>query len=410
MSRMRRTIALAAMGWLVLCHALPVTEAAGRVEDRDGLPIVFLSGTPYELGRQHGELLRDAVRRCVTKVLGYFRRYVKVPIIGGWLASWWLDRAWGPARPFLPDDYLDELRGLAEGSGVPLRELRRLHAIPDRTYSCASLAAWGSATVDGRLIHTRNLDWNIDVGIQEHAAVFVMQPEGKHAFINLGWAGFVGVLSGVNDRQLSIGQIGAESTDVTYRGLPMVFMMRRVLEEAATLEAAAALIQRVPRTVGINYVIADADARRAIVVETTHRYATVFEADDPKEHGVAYARPMAHAVYRADAAMDPKIRAHQLASNGDPQRPGAEDPAGSTAYDVRYLGQADGLRERYGQLDVDGVLEIVKHVAPSSNVQSAVFAWPDLFVANARGHVRAAHTVYYRLDAAGLLKKLDNHH
>jgi len=403
MNRMRRAVILAAAGWLATYSVPLAADAAARVEYHDGLPIVFLSGTPYELGRQHGELLRDEVRRSVAGILGYFRRYVKVPLIGGWLVSWWLDRTWGPAVSFIPDDYLEELRGLADGSGVPLRELRRLHAIPDRTYACSSLAAWGPATSDGRLIHTRNLDWNIDVGIQDFAAVFVVRPQGKRAFINLGWAGFIGVLSGLNDQQLSIGQIGAESTDVTSRGLPMVFLMRRILEESDTLEDAAALIREAPRTVGVNYVIADADARRAIAVETTHRYAEVFEADDPKEHGVVYARPMAHVVFRADAAIDPDIRAHQLASNGDPSRPGLEDPAGSSAYDVRYLGQAEGMRQRFGQLDEERVLEVVATVAPSSNVQSVVFAWPDLWVANAQGATRAAQTPYHRLRADELL-------
>ena len=387
----------------------PVPLAAAeeaRVEEHDGLRVVYLSGTPYELGRQHGEALRAEVRGSVATTLGYFRRYLKIPFIRSWLASWWLNRVWRQAKPFVPRAYLEELRGLSDGAGVPLRELFRLHAIPDRTYSCSSFAAWGSVTADGRLIHSRNLDWNIDVGIQRFATVFVVRPEGKHAFINLGWAGFIGVLSGINGAQISIGQIGAETTEATYRGIPMIFLMRRVLEETSDLDAAARLIQEAPRTVGVNYVIADAKRRRAIAIETTHRQARVFEADDPKEHGVAYARPMAQAIFRADAAMDPQIRERQLASNGDPTRAGLEDPAGSSAYDVRYLGQANGLAQRRGTLDLQSALELVKAVAPSSNVQSAIFAWPDVFVANAQETERAAYTDYHRLDAQRLLESL----
>jgi len=383
--------------------SLVATEAAEvRVEEHDGLRIVHLSGTPYELGYQHGTVLKEQVHASVRQILGYFRRYLKIPFVRSWAANWWLDGPWRAARPFVPPDYLEELRGLADGSGVPLRDLSRLHALPDRTYSCANFAAWGRVTADGRLIHGQNLDWNIDVGIQQFAAVFVVRPTGKHAFVNVGWAGFVGVLTGVSDAQLSIGQVGAETIDTTFRGEPMVFVMRRVLEEADTLKAAAGLIRSARRTVGVNYVIADAKTREAIVLETTHHDARVFEANDAAEHAVAYARPMMDAVFRADTAMDPGIRDRQLASRGDPRQPGLEPPSGS-AYAVRYLGQATGLQASFGRLDPPAAQEIAKTVAPDSNVQSVVFAWPEIWVANAQGTTPAARARYQRLDAAGLL-------
>ena len=402
--RRHRAISVGLMVWFALSGTTPLVEAhAARVESVEGLSVVYLSGTPYEIGRQHGEALREPVRAMVGQVLSYFRSYLKIPWMRAWPINWWLDSEWRQARPFISKASLEELSGLADGSGVPLRELHRIHAIPDRTYSCASFAAWGRATTDGRLIHVRNLDWSIRAGIQRFPVVFVVHPAGKHAFINVGWAGFVGVLTGINDQQLSIGQIGAKTVDVTLAGEPMVFLMRRTLEEASTLEEATALITQAHRTVGTNYVLADAKARRAIVIETTHRHADVFEANDPREHAVTYARPMPDVVFRADTAVDPIIRNQQLASQGNPTQPGLESPAGSSAYDVRYLGQAAGLSAYYGTLDGVSAQRIAKAVAPGSNVQSVVFAWPDLWVANAQGTTPAAATLYHHLNAAELL-------
>ena len=383
---------------------LAPTAEAGQVEERGGLRIVHLSGSPYELGRQHGEILREAVQASVRVLLGYFRGYLKIPWIRALAVNWWLDQAWRQAAPFLSPRYLDELRGLADGSGVPLGELYRLHAIPDRTYSCSSFAAWGRATADGRLIHVRNLDWNIEAGVQRFAAVFVVRPSGRRAFVNVGWAGFIGVLTGVNDAQLSIGQIGAETVDATFRGEPMAFLMRRVLEEAEDVEEAARTIREARRTVGVNYVVADAKANRALVLETTRRRVRVFEADDAAEHRVPYARPMPDAVFRADTAIDPAIRGRQLASSGDPRWPGLEQPGGS-AYETRYLGQAAGLAAHFGGLDVAHAQAIARAVAPDSNIQSVVFAWPEAWVANADGLTPAARTSYHRLDLAELLRQ-----
>ena len=397
----RRVIGLIGAGMLLLAGRAGAAEEP-RVQELDGLRVVYLSGTPYELGRQHGELLREEVRGSVRTTLGYFRRYVKIPLLGSILVNWWLDSTWGKSAGHVPPEYLEELRGLADGSGVALKELQRMHAVPDRTYACANLAAWGRATAGGRLIHLRNLDWNIRAGIQRYATVFVVHPAGKRAYLNIGWAGFTGVLTGINARGLSIGQVGAESADVTYDGEPIAFLMRRVLEQAEDVDEAAELIRTARRTMGINYVVADASAGRAVAIETTARHVRVFEADDPAEHQVSYARPIADAVCRADTAMDPVIRERQIASHGKPDRPGLEPPGGS-AYTVRYLGQATGIEEHYGRMDVARAKEIAKSIAPDSNVQSVVFAWPEVWIANAEGSTPAARTTYHRLDAEALL-------
>ena len=387
----------------VSCLLSQDAAEAAHVEDHDGVRVVYLSGSPYELGYQHGQALREEVRASVSQVLGYFRHYVKIPWINVWLANGWLDRGWTPAQPFVPPAILEELRGLADGSGVPLQELSRLHAVPDRTYACSNFAAWGRATGEGRLIHVRNLDWDIQAGIQRFATVFVVRPTGKLAFVNVGWAGFIGVLTGVNEQQVSIGQVGAATVDVTFRGEPMAFVMRRVLETTDDVDEAASVIRTAHRTIGANYVVADAKARRAIAVETTHSHLRVFEANDAAERRVSYARPMKDAVFRADTAVDPIIRGQQLASHGDPHRPGLEDPSGSSAYDIRYLGPAEGLRTFFGRLDPAHAREIARAVAPPSNIQSVVFAWPDLWVANADGATPAAKTPYHHLDLAELL-------
>ena len=385
---------------------VPVPQAH-PVGLHDTLRIVHLSGSPYELGYQHGSILREEVRASVSRILQYFHRYLKLPFIRSWLASLWLAKVWQKARPFVAADYLEELRGLSDGSGVALRELYQLHAIPDRTYACSGFAAWGRATEDGRLIHLRNLDWNIDAGIQEFATLFVVRPQKRHAFVNVGWAGFIGVLTGVNDRQLSIGQIGSETVDATFRGEPMVFVMRRVMEQANDLDSAIAIINLAPRTVGVNYVLADAKARRAVVMETTHRHCRAFEANDPGERAVSYARPLVDAVLRADTAMDPQIRNLQLASNGDPNRAGLEDPTGSSAYDVRYLGQAAGLSAHFGSLTPQKAQQIARTVGPSSNVQSVIIAWPELWVANAHGKTRATAGRFQKLSLEHLFATFD---
>lgn len=408
--RSRNLIGVTLLVWFLPCAG--IADDAVRVVDQgrrwshEGLPIVVLRGSPYELGYQHGVLLREEVRAAVRDTLRFARHYLRVPLLGSWTADLILDAVFRLERRWIPEDYLIELQGLADGAEVPLRDLQRVHAIPDLTSSgCSSFVARGAATADGRLYHSRNLDWNIEAGIQRHAVLFVVHPDddAQRSFVSVGYAGFIGVLTGINTRGISVAQIGAKTADRTLRGLPMPFLLRLVLERADTLDTAADIVRSATRTVGYNYVIADAPRQDAVALETTRTYCAVFPMNDPREAEARYAITMPETLFRADTALDPTVRERQWASKGNPRKPGLEPPGGS-AYDVRYRGQGERLRAAWGQLDVDGALAIMRAVAPPSNVQSVLFAWPNLWVANAHELAPAATQPYHHFNVHELLE------
>ena len=384
----------------------------GRLRYSDGLPVVTLRGSPYEIGYQHGTLLRDEVRAAVADTLAFARRhYLRVPLIGAWIVNRVLDVVADMERPHIPADDLVELQGVADGSGVRLQDLQRILAFADLSSSgCSSFVAFGRATADGRLLHGRNLDWNIQAGIQRHAVIFVVHPAGRErrSFVSVGYAGFIGVLTGINSRGISVAQIGAATADRTLRGMPMPLLLRQVLERAASLDEAIAIVRNAPRTVGYNYVFADAKRKLAGVLETTKTLCAAFAPNDPREASVAYAITVPDAVFRADTALDAAVRERQWASKGNPKQPGLEPPGGS-AYEVRYRGQGERLREHVGALTTDDALAIMKAVAPPSNVQSVVFAYPDLWVANARDLAPAATQPYHHFNVRSLMGLTHRH-
>ena len=369
-----------------------------------GLPIVVLSGDPYALGYAHGSRYRSQVQASVANILAFVESQApKVPFQGRFV-RWRLSSYFAQMRPFIPPAHLEELRGLADGAGVPVAELERIHALPEIASAwCASSVAYGPATLGGRLIHLRNLDWAIHSDIQRYAAVFVYFPQGRRPFVSLGYFGFLGVLSGVSDLGISVGQIGAKTVDQTFQGLPMPFLLRRVLEESEDLETAVHLIEDAPRTGGFHYVVADALRRRAVALETTREHCAVFWAGDVQARGVPYALPTPQVIVRADPALDPVVRERQRCSKGDPARPGLEPPGGS-AYEVRYRQHTLLIREQYGRLDPQGMIAVAQTIAPPSNVQSILFAFPEMWVANARGTTPAAQQPYVRYDLTALFQ------
>ena len=375
------------------------------LEYRDGIPILRLEGSAYEIGYQHGVLLKDKVRQANRQILGYFPKKIKVPVLGKLVFNFILDRSYRKMAPHIPQEYKDEMRGLADGSGVSLKNIKRVHAIPE-LYStlCANGVFFGKATRDGRLYHLRNLDWNREIGIQDYLCLFAVKKENAIPFVNIGYVSFIGSISGMNAGGISVGQIGSETKDYTLKGTPMPFLLRQVLEKSGRLEDAAQIILGAKRTIGCNYVFAAAEEKNACAIETTARHAAVFFDNDPAEKISPFALPLENSVMRSDFAVDPAVRDLQTCAAGNPKKPGLEDPRGASAYDKRYLGQAEFAKKHFGSLDSALMMELARTIAPGSNVQSVVYGFPEFWVATAKGKARAADSGYVRFSLSELLK------
>src|SRR5262249_58170211 len=94
-------------------------------------------------------------------------------------------------------------------------------------------------------------EWNVD-GWTEEAALrrytaicrFTGAPVGE--FTVVGWPGFVGVFSAVAPGRFAITLNAVLSTDAVSLGTPVVFLIRKVLEEAQTFQEACKALAETP--------------------------------------------------------------------------------------------------------------------------------------------------------------------
>jgi hypothetical protein len=133
-----------------------------------------------------------------------------------------------------------------------------------------------SATRDGTLYHGRVLDYAIDWRLQEHAVLIVAEPEDAIPFVNVTYAGFVGSVTGMNARHVSIGEMGGGGLG-HWAGVPMSFLVREALEKGRTLDEAVAVFRNSPRTCQYFYVIADGQTNRAVGMEASWNTFTLVQ-------------------------------------------------------------------------------------------------------------------------------------
>jgi predicted choloylglycine hydrolase len=267
--------------------------------------VLLLAGTPKEMGLQHGKLLASEVLLVLSEVLA-------------WTARRGCDRAClakilDAHAPHTPDAYAQEMEGLAEGSGASLELIRLVHAMPER-FHCSGAAVRGPATRDGKLYHTRSLDYSLDIGVtsrlQNHALLIVRRPTDGVASAVPAWAGFLGAVTGLNTEGIGIGEMGSGSSDEDYAGLPMIFMVRVALDRARTLEEAVQVFRKGPRTCGYNFIVSSGEEKDAVALEVTRSRFAVFPMGSPKED-VAPHFAMPDAVRRVNHFVDKDLAATQ---------------------------------------------------------------------------------------------------
>lgn len=221
------------------------------------------------------------------------------------------------------------------------------------------------------MYHGRVLDYLQGVGLEQGATVMILQPDQGHAWVNVGYAGSVGSVTAMNEKHLSIGEMGGRG-EGNWDGKPMAQLMREVMEKAATLDEAIAILRKGPRTCQYYYVMADAKSKCAVGIAAT---PDKFEIIKPGE-----SHPdLPHAI--KDAV---------LMSAGD-----------------RYEALAGRVKTGHGKIDASAARDLMtRPVCMKSNIHTVLFepGTLDFWVANADSKNVASHTRYTRYNLAELLK------
>ncbi len=368
---LRRTLEILAPSPMLTSPAQrPARVAGGELRWIGGQRVALLSGNPQQVGRAHGKLLRDQATRCIDSVLYAFGT-VQMIRTGRWFRHD-LQAAYDRLSPYIPEDHKTETRALALALDMEPQLVESLNVFPE-LFHCSGFALFGEATKDGKLYHGRVLDYMTTIGLQDAATTFIVAVDGKIPFANVGYAGFVGSVTGMNDRAISLGEMGGGG-EGQWDGVPMATLMRRALEECSTLEEVKQLWRESPRTCEYFYVFADGKTSQAVGV------AALPESIEFIQPGQSHPR-LGEGI--ADAV---------VLSAGD-----------------RLATLRQRVQSRHGQIDAKVAQWLMSRpVAMQSNLHNALFIPADgiFYVAGADHGRPAAECDYVRYDLKALLQSM----
>lgn len=215
------------------------------------------AGTHREIGEQHGEALRQAIR----EVLAVYRTlWGRDPAEIATLAL-----RFGAAIDAHLPHLGEELRGIAAGADLPLRDVLAINArtelLTDIEISeCTAVGVDALAKMGQDTVLAQNWDWMR--AFRGLTRLVTIRPAGERPALQMliepGMVGKIGLNAAGLGVCLNFLPTEAPNPD----GIPVHVLLRAILECRATAEAEA-LVSSLPRAACANYLIGD--ARNAIV-------------------------------------------------------------------------------------------------------------------------------------------------
>ena len=271
--------------------------------------------------------------------------------------------------PHMPKRFLVECDALAKETGISQRDSRAVNLFIERFHG-NGVAARGKASAGGKILHACMLNYMRDVRLQDAAVVTVFMPEGYHKWIGHGYAGFLGAATAMNEKGLVVGKMGSGGEgDRSY--VSTAFLLRDLMERAATVDEALEILCHTSRRCDYNYVLSD--------------------------------KTRAMAAVRCDGEQMTILRPGQ-------QQPQMAMVPGDTLLVTSPL-QVEALRKRllehYGKVDVPVLVEVIKRsLAMENSLQNTIFSPEklDLWVADADRFTPACDEPYTHVNLPTLIE------
>ncbi len=285
-------------------------------EGDDQVYVLYAQGTPYEVGFQHGRLLKEQVRENVGRVNhlgGVLKASLEKDInelesqikneetekLKEKLAEKKKDlhnlkHGYELLEPNISESFKEEMKGLADGAGLSLESVQYLQAVGDIAEShCSNYVLGANATEQKEMIQVRILDFPLALKVQNNPLISVIKPNEGHAFATIGWAGFLGAVTGISSEKIALGEMRGDNAIKAYRtknnletkqetlqGIPMPFLLRDILQFDTDLEEATNRLRFAERTNCYVYVIGDGEAQNSKAYLTDRELFRVYTSED----------------------------------------------------------------------------------------------------------------------------------
>ena len=200
-------------------------------------------------------------------------------------------------RKNIPQEYLEEIYAASRGCSSEFSYIgdaydRQLnyHAAHDLGHAmqeymlvgCSSFAVWDTLSADSSLLVARNFDFWVGDDFARNKLVTFCYPEKGYRFASVGWAGMSGVLSGMNEKGVTVTLNAAKSVPPGASKTPVSIIAREILQYAANIDEAYTIALKLDAFVSESLLIGSAEDGKAAIIEKSPKSTMLYSPEGNK--------------------------------------------------------------------------------------------------------------------------------
>ncbi len=260
-------------------------------KSNSGLFEMYVEGAPFERGVVNGKLSKELVvsqedyfseqinKMVPSKFYLYFLKY----FVG------WFNRN---LDKNVTEEYKDEIYGVSNSAsdnygyiGTKYQRILNYHSAHDIGHAlqnlalvgCTSFGTWGAASQDSTMIIGRNFDFYVGDNFAKNKIVLFEKPSQGYKFMSVTWGGFIGVVSGMNEKGLTVTINAAKSSIPSGSATPVSLVAREILQYAKNISEAVAIAGKRKMFVSESFLIGSAEDKKAVIIEKTPDSLDVYD-------------------------------------------------------------------------------------------------------------------------------------
>lgn len=256
--------------------------------------LLKVSGSPYEIGYKTGKFTDSLYQRQEQLFFDQVAQMTGSPKNQKRLLSFlhWYNR---DLIHYISNEYQQELYGVSRfGSNVldtiatPFQRTVMLHGAHDIGHAmqdlmlvgCSSVALNHTFSEDGSLWVARNFDFYVSDAFAQNKIVAFIQPEKGYKYASVTWPGMLGVVSGMNEKGLTVTINAGKSTIPLKAKQPVSLVAKEILQYASTIEEARQIAIDKEVFVSEAILIGSALDNRAEIIELSPKKYGAFSTNE----------------------------------------------------------------------------------------------------------------------------------
>jgi isopenicillin-N N-acyltransferase like protein len=260
-------------------------------KSESGLWEMYIEGDPFERGVVFGKLTRELLFYQETAFVEQIRKLVPSE---GYLKFLKYFIAWFNRNldKNIPDEYKTEIYGtsfscspLYDFIGSGYQRQLNYHAAHDIGHAlqglnmvgCTSFSCWNEKSADSTLIVGRNFDFYAGPKFAENKIVCFYKPSSGYKFMMISWADMIGVVSGMNEKGLTVTLNASKSSIPGQASTPVALLAREILQYAENIDQAYAIAKKRRLFVSESILVGSVeDGKSAIIEKSPRKYDIVY--------------------------------------------------------------------------------------------------------------------------------------